>query len=1006
MSPSEFSIIDQSDQVADIQRKLTSLGLYQGARTQSLADLHATLAQFQKKYRKRYPGMARDGCCDHATWYALNQEAGSLFSEVFQYELAGLRNPTLPEQVTPAQKDELIAQAHQAKLVGLAFSGGGIRSATFNLGVLEALAQMKLLRHVDYLSTVAGGGYIGAWLSKWIMEADGDVVQVEQALTPGTKEYSKKHEANEIKFLRQYGNYLSPRAGLFSVDNWTLVANYLRNTMLNLTLIIAVLAAAFSLPGLLTWFVIQHRHSPYFTPAALASVAISIFFSAFSITLAPNPGHRSWITRQGQAQVLTLVIAPLVLAGFCASMALWEWRKMLLDLPTAQHWPTLALPGMVYFLAWASGWACAQYFNTATHHNRTPTPREKWQRWLSEGLGHLACAIIAFAFGAVLVILCLRWFIDFGQRNQIGSHRIHLVTFGMPVLLVIAGISMIFMVGLLGRLYTDRSREWWSRQGGLATVCIIAWAALFGTSLYAPPLLAFIHQQSSGWGSALIAGGWLGSTALGLIAGHFVGNGRAERNPKLELLAIAAPYIFSVGILACVATLVHFAANPQHFAQPDALDKTRLVEFFRQYLSYRQQTDVTPRLLLLGLSLLISAVLAWRLDINKFSLYMIIRNRLVRTFLGASNRRRRPHPFTGFDPFDDPPLSRLLRNSQDKMQKPYPIINTTINLMGGEELAWQTRKAGGFAFTPGFCGFELARTSATLENQAEHDAARGCFRPTHAYCGHANRVGDEDRGGTRLGMALAISGAATKPGNGFQSSAPLNFLMTLFNLRLGRWCGNPMRDSWQQKGPTVGLFCLLTELFGLTDAKSRFLHLTDGGHFDNSGIYELIRRRCHLVLAVDASADGALNFADLGNALRKCYVDLHIEIEIDVGSIDGKDGISARQYVVGKILYSKADPGAPDGTLLYIKPTLTGKELADVLNHRKADPNFPRDMRFGQWFGEDQFESYRALGYRIACTALKTAAQAAQSEQGLDLQRLCENLHTPGTSTDSATAAS
>lgn len=992
MSPDEFSIIDHSDQVADIQRKLTTLRLYQGPRTQSLADLHDALAAFQKKYRRRYPAMARDGWCDLATWYALNQEAGSLFSEVFQFELTGLRTPKAPEQVAPAQKDEVIAHAHQAKLAGLAFSGGGIRSATFNLGVLEALAQMKLLRHIDYLSTVAGGGYIGAWLSKWIMEADGDVVQVEHALTPGSKEYSKKHEANEIKFLRQYSNYLSPKAGMFSVDNWTLIANYLRNTLLNLTLIIAVLAAVFSLPGLLTWFVISHRDNPYFGYIAIASLAASVFFSALSISLAPAPGHRSWITRQGQAQVLMLVIGPLVLAGFCASIALWQARFNLLAILEPQNMARLVLPGILYFMLWVLGWAMAQYLNTPIYR-RTEASRAKWKKWLLEGLGHFACAIIAMAIGTLLIIFCLRWFIHFGQTNRIGAHEIHLVTFGMPLLLIIGGISMIFMIGLLGRLYTDRSREWWSRQGGLATVCILAWIGLFGTSLYAPPLLAWIHQQSSGWGNAAIAGGWLGTTALGLVAGHFAGNNRAERNPKLELLAIAAPYVFSIGILACVATLVHFGANPQHFAQADAPAKSGLSEFLRQYLSYRENTDVSPRLAVLGWSLIVAGVLAWRLDINKFSLYMIIRNRLVRTFLGASNRKRRPHPFTGFDPFDDPALSRLLKNSQDKMQKPYPILNATINLVGGKELAWQTRKAGGFVFSPGYCGFELARTSATSETEAEQDAQRGCYRPTDGYCGRGNRISDEDRGGTRLGMALAISGAAAKAGNTFQSSAPLNFLMTLFNLRLGRWCGNPLRSNWQQKGPTVGLFCLLSELFGLTDERANFLHLSDGGHFDNLGIYELIRRRCHLVMAVDASADGPLNFADLGNAIRKCYVDLRIEVEIDVCSIDGKDGISTRQCVVGKILYSKADPGAPDGTLLYIKPTLTGKELADVLNHRKANPHFPRDMRLGQWFDEDQFESYRALGYRITCSALETAVQQAHTDQGFDLERLCQTLH-------------
>ncbi|MEN9865280.1 MAG: hypothetical protein RL748_870, partial [Pseudomonadota bacterium] len=778
MATAEFQLLDHSDQVADIQRKLTILGLYHGPRTQALQDLHGALSQFQKKYRRRYPAMGSDGACDQATWHGLNQEAGTLFSEVFQFELQGLRGNQVPQQVAPAQKDQVIASAHQAQLAGLAFSGGGIRSATFNLGVLEALAQMKLLRRFDYLSSVSGGGYIAAWLSKWIMEQDGDVTRVEQALTPGSSEQRRKHEANQVKFLRQYSNYLTPRAGLFSVDSWTLVANHLRNTLLTMTLLIAVLCCLFSIPGLLTVLVIEQRHSPAFGIIALAALACTIFFSAFSISLRPDPRRRHWISRQGQAQVMLLVIAPLVLAGFCGSIALWQKHDLLIWLLHHPQIDALLTPGLLYFIIWVAGWKMAQYFNASVFFPRQASSTERWRAMLREGFGHLACAILALALGSALVALCLEWFLGVGKHYRIGARAIHLVTFGMPVLLVIAGISMIFMVGLLGRLYTDRSREWWSRQGGLTTVLILAWIALFASSLYLPPLLAWLNQQAGSWGATLLASGWLGSTAIALAAEHILRNGKSEYNPKLGLLVLAAPYIFSAGIIAMVSMLVHFGANPAHLAQPDAPANTSLSEFLRHYLSFREHGQITSRWQFLLMCLALATLLAWRLDINKFSLYMVIRNRLVRTFLGASNPKRRPHPFTGFDPFDDPALSRLLQNSREQMQKPYPLINATINLVGGKELAWQTRKAGAFVFSPGFCGFELARTAATSECEAEHDAMRGCFRPTERYCGRGNRQDDEDRGGTRLGMAVAISGAAARPAMDSYHSAPMNFLMT------------------------------------------------------------------------------------------------------------------------------------------------------------------------------------------------------------------------------------
>ncbi len=1034
----QWSLQDNSEQIADIQRKLASLGLYHGPRTEKLDDLRTALQVFQRQTRIT-PPLRRDGVCDQATWNALNQEAGALFSEVFQYELDGLRPapqpdasnmPALPEAVhspssvqahatvqapaaahlsatasgmpalRPARKREVMARAHASCLAGLALSGGGIRSATFNLGVLQAMAQLKLLRHIDYLSTVSGGGFIGAWFSKWVMEEGGDVCKVEAALTPGSQDAPKLHEANEIKFLRQFSNYLSPRASLFDADSWALLANYLRNTVLNMCLIVAMLAAVFSLPGLLGWFATHYQYHEGWGIVAQAALAMAVYFSAFSISLQPGQARRHWLTAQRQGNVLALVVLPLMVAGFCGSMALWRGRcelaavcaqtgASLPPLPNQaaalpevpgqvaqliKSWALsdLIVPGVLFFLVWLAGWSAAQLLNPGPIGQ--PWITRRWRTLLQEGAGHLLGAIAALALGTVLTVLALRLFAHWYASNPYGAPVIHLVTFGMPVLLIIAGLTMIVLVGLLGRLYSDSSREWWSRQGGWCAILILAWIALFGASLYAPPMMAWVHQRADGWGNAVIASGWLGTTLLGLLAGRRASSTR-EADPKMQALAMLAPWVFSVGILGLVATLVHFAANPAHLAAPDAAPNTTLGQFFLRYLDWRQQAPLVPQLVLLFTALGVGLILAWRLDINKFSLYMTLRSRLVRTFLGASNRRRAPHPFTGFDPHDDPPLAKLRKTGG--LQRPYPLINTTLNLVGGKELAWQTRKTTGFLFSPGFCGFELARTPATGAHETAHDALRGCFRPTQEYGGRGERATDEDQG-TRLGMATAISGAAISTSVREQPSKALNFLMTLFNLRLGRWCGNPLRSRWQTSGPGVGLFCLLSELLGATDASANYVHLTDGGHFENLGLYELVRRRCHLIVVVDASADGGFSFADLGNAIRRCYVDLGIEIDINVCNIDtNQDGFSTEQCVAGRILYGKADPQAADGTLLYIKPSLSGKETAEVLNHRKADPDFPHQTGFGHWFDENRFESYRALGYRTALSAFSAACEAA-----------------------------
>src|SRR5262245_28707901 len=120
-------------------------------------------------------------------------------------------------------------------LIGLAISGGGIRSATFALGVLESLRRLDLLKQVNYLSTVSGGGYIGSWLSAACRRNPG-------WLHPETD------WRDSIGHLRRYSNYLSPRVGFFSADTWSMVTIWLRNTLLIQVTVILGIAAALLAP--------------------------------------------------------------------------------------------------------------------------------------------------------------------------------------------------------------------------------------------------------------------------------------------------------------------------------------------------------------------------------------------------------------------------------------------------------------------------------------------------------------------------------------------------------------------------------------------------------------------------------------------------------------------------------------------------------------------------------------------------------------------------------------
>src|SRR5213594_2863592 len=134
------------------------------------------------------------------------------------------------------------------KRAALCISGGGIRSATFGLGILQGLARCGLLEKFHYLSTVSGGGYIGSWLSGWINRADGGLTGVAAQLAQPRDNSRPNPEPVEIQNLRSYSNYLSPRLGLLSADTWTLFATYIRNLLLTSLAMIPLLAASLTIP--------------------------------------------------------------------------------------------------------------------------------------------------------------------------------------------------------------------------------------------------------------------------------------------------------------------------------------------------------------------------------------------------------------------------------------------------------------------------------------------------------------------------------------------------------------------------------------------------------------------------------------------------------------------------------------------------------------------------------------------------------------------------------------
>jgi hypothetical protein len=211
--------------------------------------------------------------------------------------------------------------------------------------------------------------------------------------------------------------------------------------------------------------------------------------------------------------------------------------------------------------------------------------------------------------------------------------------------------------------------------------------------------------------------------------------------------------------------------------------------------------------------------------------------------------------------------------------------------------------------------------------------------------------------------------------------------MTVFNVRLGWWLGNPGPEgelTYRHDGPAVAIRPLIEETFGLTTDNQRYVHVSDGGHFENLGLYEMVRRRCRFILISDAGRDPNFAFEDLGNAVRKIEIDLGVPIRLQkleslrcrAHMTDAK--IQESDYhAVGEIDYQAADgsPGVDNGVIIYVKAGYHGTESAGVRSYAMANFDFPHQSTANQWFSESQFESYRSLGFEIMDSLLNKALQ-------------------------------
>jgi hypothetical protein len=944
-------------------------------------------------------------------------------------------DPTCPD-VRLDEVEEIQAQRENRCLpkiealeetVGLAVSGGGIRSATFGLGVMQELRSQGLLDQVDYLSTVSGGGYIGGWfISNRLRRGE---EKKDEFLDDG-------HEA--VRHLRRFGRYLTPQSGFLSADTWTALSIWLRNTvalqvLLLLFLMLVMLIPYAGLPlfdlisgasmptmseadiqarrenlevwnltqggmmglvGLLACFCLMRVSRGGKSDVGVAEPSARLrkirdFCSKWVAGLEKHPSGRllvrcfqgsvRWM-REKTKWMDACVILVLMHVGFMTPALLWGLMEVNeLHIQAWEHERIRQLCMMVSGLMVVTRILCR---NTPRCRGLVKFALSLAAQFavvylLTLGLAHAAISIL-------LDILSVELPQKLGITNLHMRHAGFLMTLewrlilGAPMciffysLLIGAGISM------AGKDLDDRFREWWARIGAWLFIVSLASLVLCVVALKGPELVMWMMPRLEMRLPAMLT--WIVTSGIGLkLAGGASTNG-VRRSGLKEKLVLLAPLFFFSGLLLAVACLVDglMRFSTEHWGKVYGWLGEVLPGQWSEWLYTPLIKGDGPLLVLIVGLCLVLAIALTHLDINELSMNLFYRNRLMRCYLGAARpgSDRRTELFTGFDFGDDLPLCQMQHRVKKGFRGPFWIVNTAVNTSKNPDLDVAERLAESFSMTPLYCGFErlgLGVGSGLLEK------VRQGFRPTEKYM----------NGQMTAGAAISISGAAASPNSGYHTAPLIAFMLTVFNARLGWWSANPARrNGWDQASPPVYRpmsWYVVKELFGSASINDPFIYLSDGGHFENLGLYELVRRRCRVIIVSDAEEDGGYTFHGLGTAIRRCWVDFGVRLEIDTRSIspETEGGPCRGHCAIGRICYDPNDR-TKDGTLVYLKSSWTGDEPTDLLQYRAANPGFPHESTGDQFFSESQFESYRKLGRHVTKTCFEASVMfLRQTDPGL-----------------------
>lgn len=758
------------------------------------------------------------------------------------------------------------------ELVGLALSGGGMRSAVFSLGVVQALARYGVLEDVDYLSTVSGGGYCGVALSAlWAdplpyddlsqLDATPDRFPFAYPRPPSDGGARAVHgnESPALKHVRSNAKLFGSGIGLFDAGTWSKVGQYLASMMLLWTLFLL----------------------PVATVTVLGALGMRNGFEH----LRPHVDWQDplWIA------VALVPAAPAILAVMLSAFAWFvvgdrgKWRRRLRGASVA-----FAVVAAVLFVP--------EVFGTVTLQ---PSMEDVWT---SHRLVTLAALSPLVVFGVYAVI-------SFVVENATGEGT---------------------------KFVPDSVRSVLLPTGAVLTLVLLLCAGVWGFDQLWNGIVGRYTAAGAGVGGASVAGISLSK----LWDARLKDNKRVQR--AIFQIGLAVGGYVVLGLVLCGWFWFLWSSSA---GSP--------------FWVFVVGTPLAGIPVLASLCHPLSRGLLNRFSLNRTYAAMIQKTWVVGAVPGDRVRETKAAHWTRVWPRPDITMHKLREETAKRTPGPYHLVCTALNLPGSTSVKLLDRRSDSFVIAPVHSGSALTR-----------------WFPTHDH---------KDLDGMSLAQAAAISGAAISPNMGGRTTRTLSIILTLLNVRLGRWLRNPRPST---NAPTKKLFAdaplvlYWKEMLGLASHEDGQIYLSDGGHFDNLGLYELLRRRCKYIIAISADVgalEEAFDMGNLGRALRLARVDFGVEV--DMGPLvplmhDHKTGEVRSFFAAGRISYPCGHGGdttcdCDKGTLIIIKSGIIKEKLTpDLLNYwKKEHPTFPYDSTTDQQFDQPQFESYRQLGY-IAARAM------------------------------------